>query len=454
MFREKKNIAKNDHICKKKINILNIKESPTNEWTNQKTNIYQIKQSPYQEIFIENKKTLSSYIPSFISFGKRKFDFKNDILIKEIIGAEDNNKFKTEFKLSNINNIDNNLFDNIKNSPFNCNVSLIQNKSLKINYSYEKPKSLEENGKENINKIYKRENSLNIDRSKFIDNNFNYINYYTPKNYMKNRNKTNNFNDSKSSTKSNNIKINNKYHKNSSNLNKQNLKEIKKKKLEKIIQIMKKNNNSSLNVNLLRQERKENFLSILSNISNKKNKFSSFPNTLNFNDIINSSNQRHKKKLTLKLNEYKKEKTDYYENIESYEHNISNSINNRKIKTKIKNRKFSCKARNNFYRKSLNSFIDLNISTDYTSNEKKNTPKSTSKKKVKDITFDSSNAILNRNKERKRFFSNKNKVNNIHEFEEKLNQKNYKILLNDVKKRMSFLINNLFNYIELLKKNK
>ena len=121
---------------------------------------------------------------------------------------------------------------------------------------------------------------------------------------------------------------------------------------------------------------------------------------------------------------------------------------------KIKNRKFSCKARNNFYRKSLNSFIDLNISTDYTSNEKKNTPKSTSKKKVKDITFDSSNAILNRNKERKRFFSNKNKVNNIHEFEEKLNQKNYKILLNDVKKRMSFLIKNLFNYIELLKKNK
>ena len=452
MFREK--IAKNDHICKKKINILNIKESPTNEWTNQKTNIYQIKKSPYQEIVIENKKTLSSYVPSFISFGKRKFDFKNDILIKEIIGAEDNNKFKTEFKLSDINNIDNNLFGNIKNSPFNCNDSLIQNKSLKINYSYEKPKSLEENGKENINKIYKRENSLNIDRAKFIDNNFNYINYYTPKNYMKNKNKTNYFNDSKSSTKSNNIKINNKYNKNSSNLNKQNLKEIKKKKLEKIIQIMKNNNNSSLNVNLLRQERKENFLSILSNISNKKNKFSSFPNTLNFNDIINSSNQRHKKKLTLKLNEYKKEKTDSYENIESYEHNISNSINNRKIKMKIKNGKFSCKARNNFYRKSLNSFIDLNISTDYTSNEKKNTPKSTSKKKVKDITFDSSNAILNRNKERKRFFSNKNKVNNIHEFEEKLNQKNYKILLNDVKKRMSFLIKNLFNYIELLKKNK
>ena len=153
MFREK--IAKNDHICKKKINILNIKESPTNEWTNQKTNIYQIKKSPYQEIVIENKKTLSSYVPSFISFGKRKFDFKNDILIKEIIGAEDNNKFKTEFKLSDINNIDNNLFGNIKNSPFNCNDSLIQNKSLKINYSYEKPKSLEENGKENKIKYIK-----------------------------------------------------------------------------------------------------------------------------------------------------------------------------------------------------------------------------------------------------------------------------------------------------------
>ena len=159
MFREKKNIAKNDHICKKKINI------------------YQIKQSPFQETVIENNKTLSSYIPSFISFGKRKFDFKNDILIKEIIGAEDNNQFKTEFKLSD--NIVNNLSDNIKNSPFNCNASLIQKKSLKINYSYRKQKSLGEKEKENINKIYKRENSLKIDRSKLIDNNFNYISYYT-----------------------------------------------------------------------------------------------------------------------------------------------------------------------------------------------------------------------------------------------------------------------------------
>ena len=36
----------------------------------------------------------------------------------------------------------------------------------------------------------------------------------------------------------------------------------------------------------------------------------------------------------------------------------------------------------------------------------------------------------------------------------KINWNNYKILLNDVQKRMSLLINNLFNYIELLKKDK
>lgn len=40
-----------------------------------------------------------------------------------------------------------------------------------------------------------------------------------------------------------------------------------------------------------------------------------------------------------------------------------------------------------------------------------------------------------------------------YQYKEKINKRNYKILLNDIKNRMSFLVSNLINYIQILKNN-
>jgi hypothetical protein len=171
---------------------------------------------------------------------------------------------------------------------------------------------------------------------------------------------------------------------------------------------------------------------------------------LNFNNILNSNykNKNYKKRLFLNLNEYKREKTDYYDNIDEYK--IDSYLNNIEISQKIKNRKLRSNTRDNFYRKSQNNFNELNISTDYTSTEKKNNAKSVSKKKSKLISLDSSNFVSNSNRENK----DTGFVNNNNQIKEKINENNYKSLLDSVQKRMCFLIQNLINYIEILKKDK
>ena len=72
----------------------------------QKTNIYQLKLKTSPNIIIINNKILSTHIPS-IPVDKQNLDFKNDILIKEIIGTDDllqennNSKFKSLYDLAN-----------------------------------------------------------------------------------------------------------------------------------------------------------------------------------------------------------------------------------------------------------------------------------------------------------------------------------------------------------------
>ena len=72
----------------------------------QKTNIYQLKLKTSPNIIIINNKILSIHIPS-IPVDKQNLDFKNDILIKEIIGTDDllqennNSKFKSLYDLAN-----------------------------------------------------------------------------------------------------------------------------------------------------------------------------------------------------------------------------------------------------------------------------------------------------------------------------------------------------------------
>ena len=107
------------------------------------------------------------------------------------------------------------------------------------------------------------------------------------------------------------------FFKNNSYLNKNKIKILKEKKIQKIIQLMICNNNPYLNLNLLRQIKKEKYIQILSNISNRNSKIFILQNNLNlnFNNIlIQILKIKIIKKKILNLNEYKREKTDYYDN--------------------------------------------------------------------------------------------------------------------------------------------
>lgn len=224
---------------------------------------------------------------------------------------------------------------------------------------------------------------------------------------------------------------------------------------------MNNNKNPSLNVNLLHNNKNDG-ISILSNISNRNKKIITLQNNINFNDLINSSYKKSKKKLFLRINPYKKEKTDYYDNNDYYNNNNEEedikdnnneeiNINQMKIKSIINENKMRCLTKDNYYRKNQHFLNDLNISTDYTSSEKKKDPQSACKKKMKHISLDSSSNLISNNNRKKR---NNSQIRNKFCKKEKINNKNYKLLLNDVQKRMSFLINDLINYIELLKKEK
>lgn len=165
-----------------------------------------------------------------------------------------------------------------------------------------------------IIKKFKRKKSLNINKLKIYDyNDFCNNKFISPKNHLKDRIKkiTLNSNEKNLNNSDYNYAINNIYQnssksqlkyeknniskyifKNNSNLTKQDLKE---KKIEKIIQFMNSNNNPSLNVNLLRKGKKNNFLSILSNFSDRNTKIFTLQNNLNFNDLINTSYRKNKK---------------------------------------------------------------------------------------------------------------------------------------------------------------
>ena len=499
MFRTKQNINSNEQTIRKKLTIVTSNESSTDEGSNQKANIYQLRQKTSPNVVIINNKILSTHIvpedPQNNS-GNNNIDYKKDVLIKEIIGNDDimpdhnNEKFRSLFDLTDNTKLDKELKCDI-NSKYiipNSSSSLMSKNSLKKNYFNKKDKSLDEYYRNNIIKRYKRKNSLNINKIKeACNNNFtNYTNYKnyknyncnTPKNELKNKTrilsinkKELKYNDSaltnnqSKNKRDKNNSISRYIFKNASSVGKQDIKESKEKKIEKIIQYMNNNKNPSLNVNYLHQNKKD-CLSILSNISNRNKKIITLQNNINFNDLINSSYKKSKKKLFLRINPYKKEKTDYYdyndfdnnnnnneekEDMEEKNNNVNN-INPLKITCIINENKVRCLTKDNYYRKNQRCLNDLNISTDYTSSEKKKDPKSACKKKIKHISLDSSsNIISNINNKRTR---NNNQLRTKFYKKEKINGKNYKHLLNDVQRRMSYLINDLINYIEILKKDK
>jgi hypothetical protein len=477
MFRTKQNINSNEQTIRKKLSIVTSNESSTDEGSNQKANIYQLRQKTSPNVVVINNKMISTKISNG-NQGNINIDHQKDVLIKEIIGNDDiiqennNDKFRSLFDL-NDNKLDTELKFDINNKYIipNNSSSLMSKNSLKKNYFNKKDKSLDEYFRNNIIKRYKRKNSFNINKLKTSSNNYDNFkfNSNTPKSDMKNKNKTRilsinkkelkyndsvfTYNQSKNKCDKNNS-ISRFIFKNNSGVGKQDIKELKEKKIEKIIHYMNNNKNPSLNVNLLHNNKNDG-ISILSNISNRNKKIITLQNNINFNDLINSSYKKSKKKLFLRINPYKKEKTDYYDNNEEEDikdyNNDKININQMKIKSIINENKMRCLTKDNYYRKNHHFLNDLNISTDYTSREKKKDPQSACKKKMKHISLDSSSNIISNNNRKTR---NNSQIRNKFYKKEKINNKNYKHLLNDVQKRMSFLINDLINYIELLKKEK
>ena len=466
MFRTKKGINNNDQLSKIASNFFNTNESSTDECSNQKHSIYHLNQKTAPNIVILNNKTLSTHIPSIKSPIKKKFEYKKDNLIKEIINNDiisEKDKFKSLFDLANDNNLDKDLKDDINNEITNHNTcSLMSKNTLKKNCLNIKDYPLDDFIKTNILKKNKKKNSISINKLKIFNNNNYEIKNYNQRNDMKNREKKIfvKSNENQLNNSDFNYTINNIYKKSSKSHMKNNifsvkkniipkniynspnnaeLKILKEKKLEKIIQIMNNNKSPSLNVNYFGKEKiQDNYLSILSNNSKINKNILTLQNYINFNNIINSDNKKYKKKFILKSNTYKKEKTVFYDinDIEDIKVKNRNHLNTMKKLNNI-NYKYPFSRRENLY-------TELNISTDNTSSEKKS-----SKKRMNHISVDSCFMNKNNNYQSRNIYEN-----NIYPHKGRLNEKNYKILLTDVQKRMSTLVNNLINYIKILKKGK
>jgi hypothetical protein len=258
MFRTKQNINSNEQTIRKKLSIVTSNESSTDEGSNQKANIYQLRQKTSPNVVVINNKMISTKISNG-NQGNINIDHQKDVLIKEIIGNDDiiqennNDKFRSLFDL-NDNKLDTELKFDINNKYIipNNSSSLMSKNSLKKNYFNKKDKSLDEYFRNNIIKRYKRKNSFNINKLKTSSNNYDNFkfNSNTPKSDMKNKNKTRilsinkkelkyndsvfTYNQSKNKCDKNNS-ISRFIFKNNSGVGKQDIKELKEKKIEKII---------------------------------------------------------------------------------------------------------------------------------------------------------------------------------------------------------------------------
>jgi hypothetical protein len=243
---------------------------------------------------------------------------------------------------------------------------------------------------------------------------------------------------------------------NNSSISKEKKKKLKEKNIETIIQIMKNKKSSSINSDYMNQIKRNNYESLLSNLPKKYKKNLTLQNNIFFNDIINSAcHNKYKKKFILKLKSSNIEKA--YFDINDVENNKEESIKNNSLKYlnclkfnyKNSSKKYRSSKKGNNYKKSISALNDFNISTELSSTEKHNNSKTISKNKMNCISLNSSKIIKNNNNDQ-----NKNSLNNIKVYKKKINSQNYKELLFDVQKRMSSLVNNLINYIELLKNGK
>ena len=424
MFRAKQNT---DQKQKNKNNVLNNNESSTDECSNQRNSIYQLNKKQLSNIEIFRYKIPSQDITPIISSEKRKLDLKDDSFIHEIINSDDDNKSKVKGKIINL------IDDKIKNKndfKIDKNKSiknkLMSKNSLKKNFNNTKDYLMDGLLKKNIIKKNKRKNWINLNKLKLNDN---IIQFFNPT--ITNR-------------QSNNLVINSKEMNKDQDSNKlenisfseykfKNIEEIKNKNIEKILKIV-NDNYSYYNINNSIQNTRQHYESSIYNkfpYINKPKRTYTLDNNLKL-DKINNKPNKNDKKLTLKLYNSNNQRT-YNKKREK-----NSSCDHGKLK-------FKNSATHDFFRNNNFNNIYFNTIIDF------------SKKKVinrNNIQIFQINRSNSLDSPHSMIKIPNDKKDNINKKIIEINEYNYKSKLNDIKKRMTSLIDKLINYIEILKEDK
>ena len=438
MFRTRKNT---EQIPKRKNLILNNNESSTDECSNPKNSLYQVCKKQSSKIEILRNISASKDISSIMCSEKKKLDLNDDYFIKEIINNDNENIIKTNEKFISLadNRLENNNDIDLKINKKNLIDNQIMSKnSLRRNFNNKKESLINGIFKKNIMKKNKTNNLNNHNKLKLKKNG--YINQFsTPKSnnkYIKSLYLNIKEND-KNSEKRN-------FRNTSFSQRKfQDINEIKQKKIEKIMQIINNDNlPPSIDVNTLKNE-KNNFESVLSNkIYDDMNQKLIYTLPNNFKFTTNKNSTRNKKKLILKFYNYSRQRT--YTKLQSNDIYLNEIFNNDQLNINSLPNTNKHKSSNKyiFYRK---NHTENNINNDFSIKAKisrNNTIKIESKRQN---SFDSSFRVMNKSTD---------KIDKIHHKYSKINEKNYKTKLNNIQNRMTTLIGNLINYIEILKKDK
>jgi hypothetical protein len=429
MFRAKKNYNFNKSNKRKSSFIFNdSNESSLDDCYNIKNNLNHLKVKKSKNVIALNIKTLPNYIPSMNTKLLKTDNMSNcnNLTIKKnksnkIIDLNENNKEINKQK--NKVKVSKKAKDNIDNKK-NHSTRVMSKNSIKKNYFNIKNKFFENIVKNN--KITtKNKVPININKFSFLDlkhkNKAAYINCSTPKNRIINKSKIVKFNNLSFDK---NIYLNMKLNK--KNISKSNSKNNLSTKYsyskesirrsEKIIGIL--NNSKDFKI-------KNNFL-IISPYSMRSKRTTSSKKKINIinNKRIYSCGQKNKKK------------------------NILLNMSKNKYKNKIQNKiRYKSNGKKNLF--------EFNISTDYSSSPKRNKTHIIIQRIINPISLGFFNFTLN-NYQKNNIIDKKNSANynNYNLYKKKMNNNNYKKLLDNIQKRMKFLINNMDNYIELLKNEK
>jgi len=424
MFRTKKNYNVNKSNKRKSSFIFNdSNESSLDDCYNIKNNLNHLKVKKSKNVIALNIKTLPNYISSMNTklLKTESISNYNNLTINKnksnkIIDLNENNNEINKHK--NKGQVSKKAKDKIDNKKNHSTRVLMSKNFIKKNYFNIKNKFFENIFKNN--KIAsKNKIPININKFSFLDlkhkNKAAYNKCSTPKNKIINKSKI---------VKFNNLSLDNNI------LNKKNIsKSISKNNISTKYSYTKESiRNSAKIIGILNNSKdfklKKN-LSIISPYSLRNKRITSSSKKINNinNKRMYSCGQKNKKKNIL--------------------------LNMSKNKNKIQNK-------NRYKSNGKNNLFEFNISTDYSSSPKRNKAHIIIQKIINPISLGFYNFTLN-NYQKNNIIYNKNSVqynNNSNLYKEKMNNNNYKKLLNDIQKRMKFLINNMDNYIELLKNKK